>query len=68
MLMGDALVPISTLETNVILVKMDTARTFQEHVLKVRIFKDRIFTSAYLCISPFPSWRFFEAQQRENCI
>ena len=46
MLMGDAPVPMATLESDAMIVNMDTARTFQEHVLKVRIFKDRIFTSA----------------------
>ena len=45
MLMGDAPVPMATLEINVVHVQMDTARTFQGHVLNVRIFEDRIFTS-----------------------
>ena len=43
--MGDAPVPMATLETNVVHVQMDTARTFLEHVLNVRIFEDRTFTS-----------------------
>ena len=63
MLMGDALVPISTLETNVMHAQMDTVRTFLEHVLNVRIFEERIITSSqYISISPLTFWRPFEAQ------
>ena len=37
--MGDAPVPMNTLELNVTNVHMDTIGTFLEHVLKVRILK-----------------------------
>ena len=63
MQMGYAPVPMATLEINVMHAQMDTARTFLEHVLKVRIFEDRIITSSqYISISPLTFWRPFEAQ------